>query len=166
MRGHVSSELPVDAPAADVWAVYTSCTEFRNILLGMMHNYFKEIEIIEGGGGEVGSVYRLVITSGLGLASEPSTVKNKVTKIDHDNRRMVLQQIEGGFLDLGFNLYEDIFKVIEISDNLSIIRSTVVFEIDDKFEATAALVNCMFTQQIARVVAKYVLEQNAEEYDT
>ncbi|KAF6151697.1 hypothetical protein GIB67_001980 [Kingdonia uniflora] len=158
MRGYVSSELTVGAPAADVWAVYSS-PELPKLIVRLT-DVFKKIDILEGD-GHVGTVLHITLAG----SDEPLTWNEKFMTIDHEKRLKVVQQIKGGYLDLGFTLYQDIFKIIDKGPNSCIIKSSSKFEVDDKFEANAALIDADSNQGMAKAIAKFVLQSKSKKHE-
>lgn len=49
--------------------------------------------------------------------------------------------VEGGYLDLGFTLYLVRFEIFEKDNNSSIVKSTIEYEVKDKFAANASVVS-------------------------
>ncbi|KAF8379049.1 hypothetical protein HHK36_028476 [Tetracentron sinense] len=154
MRGRVASELQVGVPADDVWAVYSS-PELPRLVVNLTPGVYQKIDIVEGDGG-VGTVLDIVLTP---VNPEPRTWKEKFVTIDNEKRMKVVRQIEGGYLDMGFQFYEDIFKIKANGTNSCIIRSSIVFEVADEFEVNAALVSSKASEDMAKAIANYVIQK-------
>ncbi|XP_010247382.1 PREDICTED: S-norcoclaurine synthase 2-like [Nelumbo nucifera] len=152
----VSTELEVDLPADDIWAVYSS-PELPKLVVKLMPHVYDKIDIVEGDGG-VGTVLQIVLTPEM---MEPRTWKEKFVEINDGRRKKVVRQIEGGYLDMGFHFYEDIFKIKKKSDSSCIIKSKSVFRVDHKHKANASLVTPDASAEMAKAVAEYAKQKKA-----
>ncbi|XWS65060.1 hypothetical protein CRYUN_Cryun05aG0058600 [Craigia yunnanensis] len=86
-------------------------------------------------------------------------MKEMFTKIDDEIRLKETETIEGGFQDIGFELYHIRFQIIEKDAESSIIRSSVEYEIDDKFEEIASQTTTKPLETMAEIVGEYVKEK-------
>ncbi|XP_043687466.1 S-norcoclaurine synthase 1-like [Telopea speciosissima] len=152
MRGRLSYELDVGASAEEVWKIYSS-PELPTILAKIYPGVTEKIEM--NGNGGAGTTIHIVLAQGL---PEPRSWKEVFVKIDNQERLRVVKQIEGGYLDMGFDSFEYYFKIIEKDEHSCIIRSTMAFEIDDKLEGKAFLVNGNLMWGMAKAIASYVVE--------
>ncbi|KAI3919060.1 hypothetical protein MKW98_016613, partial [Papaver atlanticum] len=76
----------------------------------------------------------------------PHEWREKFVTIDNRKRVKQLQQIQGGYLDMGFSL------------------STVQIDLDDKnFEANARLITVDSMWGMAKSIVKYVLDNKAKQ---
>ncbi|XP_010274281.1 PREDICTED: S-norcoclaurine synthase 2-like [Nelumbo nucifera] len=160
MRGQVTNELDVDVPVDDIWAVYGTPVLPTHIVQ-LQPDVFQKVDFIHGNGG-VGTILYVQLVPG---APEPRTWKEKFIKIDDEERLKVIRMIEGGYLDLGFTLFEYNTQIIEKDAESCTIRSTTVFEVDEKFEANAALINATSAYGLAKAVANYVIQKKAKACD-
>ena len=154
MRGHVTNELDVPLPADDVWAVYGS-PDLPRMITYLEPGVFEKLDIVEGDGGE-GTVIHIVLAPGNG---GPRAWEEKFVEINHKTRTKVARQINGGFLDIGFTLYQDVFKVIEKDANSCIIQSTVAYDVEEKFEANASLITADSLWGMAKAIANYAIQK-------
>ncbi|KAK9120548.1 hypothetical protein Syun_018165 [Stephania yunnanensis] len=116
-------KLEVQAPAKDVWEVYSS-PELPTLIVKLLPTVFEKIEIVKGNGG-VGTVLHLTYPPG----SIPLTYKEKFVTIDNRRRLKEVKQIEGGYLDMGCTFYMDSFLIKERSSKSCVIVSKTEYEV-------------------------------------
>ncbi|KAK9095525.1 hypothetical protein Scep_026994 [Stephania cephalantha] len=154
MRGHVTNELDVDLPADEIWAIYRS-PEFPKLILGMLPpGVLEKLEVVEGDGG-AGCVLHIILAPGF---PGPCEWKERFVEINDETKTKVVRQIEGGFLDIGFTLYEDVFKIIERGPSSCTIQSSAFFEVKDEFESKASLITADTLWWMAKGVAEHALK--------
>ncbi|KAK9144288.1 hypothetical protein Sjap_004191 [Stephania japonica] len=156
MRGHVTNELDVDLPADDVWAVYRS-PDLPKLIVELQPGVFEKLDIVEGDGG-VGTVLHIILASGV---EGPREWNEEFVEINDETRTKVVRQVKGGFLDIGFQLYEDVFKIIERGPCSCTIDSSVFFQVEDKFESNASLITADSSWEMAKAIANYALNMNS-----
>ena len=78
--------------------------------------------------------------------------KEKFIKVDNENYIKEAQAIDGDILKLGFLSYMIRFEVIAKGPNLSVIRSTIEYEIDDAHTELEAMVS---TAPLAATAEKF-----------
>uniref|UniRef100_A0A7N0VGQ1 Bet v I/Major latex protein domain-containing protein n=1 Tax=Kalanchoe fedtschenkoi TaxID=63787 RepID=A0A7N0VGQ1_KALFE len=154
MRGSVSSDYPVEAPADAVWASYRGL-EVARLVNELLSQDLGTVEVLEGDGG-VGTVLKATFVPG---TPGPSYFIEKFTVMDDEARKKVTQTIEGGYLELGFKGYWLVFEVIEKDATSAIIRSSVEYELDDEDAEKASLVNTRLVDAIASAIGNYVAER-------
>ncbi|XXG66675.1 hypothetical protein AAC387_Pa06g0202 [Persea americana] len=153
IKGQVSHELEVGAPAAVVWETYGTL-QLGKLAVKLLPNIFQDIQA-EGDGG-VGTVLSLTFAPG---SPAFAVYKEKFTKIDHENRVKETEVVEGGFLDLGFLLYRVRLQVLEKGSDLSIIQSTIEYELAEESAANASLVSTDSLVAIAGVIGNHLAEE-------
>ncbi|KAI3911562.1 hypothetical protein MKW92_048773 [Papaver armeniacum] len=123
MRSHVTNEMDVGGASADeIWAVYGS-KDLPMLIITLQPGVFDKIDYVEGDGGQ-GTILHIGMVQGIPGLHEWT---EKFVTIYNRRRVKQLQQIQNGYLDLGFSL--------------TTIRSTVQIDLDDKnFEANARLI--------------------------
>ncbi|KAF5200241.1 S-norcoclaurine synthase [Thalictrum thalictroides] len=156
MRAQVWSELEVDIPADDIWAVYSS-PDLPRLIVELMPARFQKIDVLEGDGTQ-GTVLGITLQP---ANSGPLTWNEQFVTIDHHTRTKVVRQIKGGFLDIGFNLYENIFTITPKGHNSCIIRATASFDIKEGSESGSSLITANW--RMANVIAEYVLQNKANQ---
>ncbi|XP_077234293.1 norbelladine synthase-like [Tasmannia lanceolata] len=157
MHGELLHELEVGLPAGVVWEVYGTL-ELANLMGKLLPNIVEKIELVEGD-GEVGTVLHVNFPRGIpGLTS----CKYKFVMIDDERRVKDVDMFEGGFLDLGFNLFRYRLEIVEKDADSSIIRSTIFYELDDEHSAEASLVNTQAVATIAQVISEHLMEKKAK----
>nr|ACO90255.1 pathogenesis-related (PR)-10-related norcoclaurine synthase-like protein [Eschscholzia californica] len=158
MRGHVTNEMDVVGASADeIWAIYGS-HDLPRLIIDLQPGVFERIDILEGDGGE-GTILHIVMAQGI---PGPREWKEKFVKLDDQERVKVIQQIEGGYLDLGFSLHQDTFEILPIDNNSCIIRSTVTIDLDNQFESNASLITVDSLWGMAKSIVKYVLDNKSK----
>jgi len=90
-----------------------------------------------------------------------SYLKERFTKIDDNKRIKETEVFEGGYKDLGFHLYRIRLEIIENGSESTIVRSTIEYDVDDKFAENASLVTTKSLETIAEVVGGYLAEKKA-----
>lgn len=88
-------------------------------------------------------------------------LKEIFTKIDDDDRVKETEIIEGGYKDLGFDLFRCRLEIIEKDAESSIIRSTLEYEIDDTKPELASLVSTKQFEIMAETVGKYLADKKS-----
>ncbi|XP_026440290.1 S-norcoclaurine synthase 2-like [Papaver somniferum] len=160
MRGHVTNEMDVVGASADeIWAVYGS-KDLPKLIITLAPGVFEKIDYIEGDGGQ-GTILHIVMAQGI---PEPREWREKFVTVDHCRRVKQLQQIQGGYLDMGFSLYKVTYEILPKDKNSCIIKSTVQIDLDDKnFEANARLITVDAMWGMAKSIVQYVLDNKAKQ---
>lgn len=83
----------------------------------------------------------------------------KFTKIDDEKRIKEAHIIEGGYLQLGFISYMNRLEIIKKEDAVSVIKSSVVYEVAEEFASNVSLVNTDILAAINETVGKYLIGQ-------
>ncbi|KAK9095526.1 hypothetical protein Scep_026995 [Stephania cephalantha] len=155
MRGNLSTELVVKAPAHEIWGAISS-PQTPHLILTLLPNLFEKIEIVKGHGG-VGSILHVVLSKG---SPEPREWMEEFVEINNEKKLKRIRMIQGGFLDLGFNFYENVFEITEIDECSCIYKSSVIYEADDnKFSASAPLVSAASAWGIPYAIANHIMER-------
>ncbi|XP_047308980.1 norbelladine synthase-like [Impatiens glandulifera] len=137
MIGSISKEIQVNVPSIKAWELYSS-QALAKITEEKLKNVIEKLKT-EGDGG-VGTIVEIVFTPG--GAQGFRSYKEKFTKIDHEKRVKETEVIEGGYLDLGFNLFRVRFEIIDKEEGTSCItRSTIEYDVKEEFEDNASFVN-------------------------
>lgn len=158
MEGSLCHEFETDLPAADVWEVY------GGLLLGqlmpqLLPDLLSKVELVDGDGG-VGTVLRLTFPPGTpGLVS----YKEKFVKVDNENYVKEAIVVEGGYLDYGFKKYLVRFEIIQKTDDMSVIRSTVEYEVGEEHISNTSLVSTSALATISEAITRYIKEQKSAE---
>ncbi|KAF5175829.1 S-norcoclaurine synthase [Thalictrum thalictroides] len=155
MRAQVWSELEVNLPADDIWAVYSS-PDLPRLIVELMPTRFQKIDVLQGDGTQ-GTILHITLQPS---NSGPLVWKEQFTTIDHTNRIKVVRQIEGGFLDIGFTMYENIFTITARGPNACTIRATASFDVNEGFESNTSLITANW--RMARAIVDYVVQNNAK----
>ncbi|XP_047330259.1 norbelladine synthase-like [Impatiens glandulifera] len=157
MIGSVSEQIEMSVPASQAWEVYSSLM-LAKIIEEKLRNLADRLEI-EGDGG-VGTLIKIIFPPG---AFGFNSYTEKFTKIDHEKRVKETEVVEGGYLDLGFDLFRVRFEVIEKEDDSPpscIIRSTIEYEIKEEFAANASFVNIQTLVEVMQAVADFFIAEN------
>ncbi|KAF5207716.1 S-norcoclaurine synthase 2-like [Thalictrum thalictroides] len=159
LHANVWSELEVpDISAEDVWAVYSS-PDLPKLIVKLMPSYFKRIDYILGD-GHVGTI--LNITLQPTNSGSPLTWQEQFIEINHSTSTKVVRTINGGFLNMGFTLYEDIFQINRTGSKSCVIRSTVNFIILPGSESGASFVTADWS--FAYAIVDYIRANRANNY--
>ncbi|KAE8789927.1 S-norcoclaurine synthase [Hordeum vulgare] len=126
MRRNKVHEYEADAPAAELWGLYGTLRA-AELLPELLPQVLSKIELVSGD-GDVGTILQLTFAPGIpGL----ETYKEKFIKVDNENYIKEAQTIEGDILKLGFLYYMVRFEIIAKGPSSSLVRSTIVYEIDE-----------------------------------
>ncbi|OVA02900.1 Bet v I domain [Macleaya cordata] len=161
MRGKVTNEIDVVGASADeIWAVYSSPELPTKIVFEITPGVIKKLDLLEGDGG-AGSVLDVELAE---VFPEPRSWKEKFMKIDHETRTKVIRHTEGGYLNIGFNLYEETFEIIEKDANSCIIRATLDVDIDEdeKFQQNASRITVDAFSGLGKAVSSYVIRNKSK----
>lgn len=87
--------------------------------------------------------------------------KEKFIKIDKENYMKEAKGVEVGFLDAGFLSYLVRIEIVPGDSDYDslIIRSTIEYETDDKYQVNASLISTNLLTTIADATTKYLKEQ-------
>nr|XP_043611423.1 norbelladine synthase-like [Erigeron canadensis] len=153
MFGTLSEETQVKVPATKAWALYGTL-ELGKVASGTI---LESVDLVEGDGA-VGTILKLTLKPGLGL----TYYKEKFTKIDHENKIKETEVVEGGFLDLGFNLYRFRIEIKEIPNDDTSCRviCTIEFEVKEEFAANASFVTAEPMIALMSVANEHLLQSN------
>ncbi|KAF9607137.1 hypothetical protein IFM89_032359 [Coptis chinensis] len=137
MLAEVWSELEVDLPADEIWAVYSS-PDLPRLIMTLLPTRYETITVLEGNGTQ-GTVLDIVLQP---ANRGPLTWHEKFTKIDHKHRVKVVTQIVGGYLadTYGFNSYANIFTVTPKGRHSCVIRTTASFDVKEGSEANTSFI--------------------------
>ncbi|CAK7339689.1 unnamed protein product [Dovyalis caffra] len=114
------------------------------------------MEVIEGDGG-VGTIVKLIFPPGT-----PGGYFKEIFRIMDDEKQVKeTETIEGGYKDLGFDVYRIRFEIIAKDAESAIIRSTIKYEIDDTKAELVSLVTTKPLQTMAEEIGKYVSEKKS-----
>lgn len=151
MFGTICDEIEVNATAGAAWEVYGSLKLAELVEKGLP-GVIDKIEVVEGD-GSAGTILKLVFApSALGF----SYYKEKFTKVDDETRVKVTEAVEGGYLDVGFNLYRVRFEIIEKDEKSCITKATIEYDIKEDYAANASLVSIEPLKAIMKIVANYL----------
>ncbi|KAG8479678.1 hypothetical protein CXB51_029422 [Gossypium anomalum] len=154
MKGHLSHDYHLEVPAPVVWDTYRGL-ELGKVVNQMFQDVVGTIEVVQGDGG-VGTILKITFPPGsLGL----SYMKEIFIKADDEQRVKESEVIEGGFKDVGFDVYRYRFQIIEKNGESSIIRSSVEYEIDDKLQEIASQATTKQMEALNEVVGKYLKQK-------
>ncbi|KAK3033671.1 hypothetical protein RJ639_034550 [Escallonia herrerae] len=119
--------------------------------------YLASVEVVQGDGGE-GTIAKLAPLSG-------STYYEKFTKVDNENLVKETEIVEGGFLDLGFNLYRVRFENIKTGETSCITRTTIEYDVKEESATNISDVNIVPSINIVKDVAAYLTTNDGKSSD-
>ncbi|XP_076960830.1 norbelladine synthase-like [Bidens hawaiensis] len=145
----------VKVPASKAWVLYGTL-EIGKILAGTT---LEAVDVVEGDGGP-GTIQKLTFKTGSGFTYG----KEKFTKVDNANMIKESEAIEGGFLDIGFDLYR---VRIEIKENPKdglgascFVKLTVEYNVKEEFVANASFVTTEPLIAIMSVANEHLLKSS------
>ncbi|XP_021283072.1 S-norcoclaurine synthase 1-like [Herrania umbratica] len=154
MRGHLSQDSVVEVPAAVMWDVYRSL-QLGKLADELLGDVVGKVQVVQGDGG-VGTIVKVTFPPG---TPGPGYMKEMFTIIDDEIRLKEGETIEGGFKDVGFDVYRTRLQIIEKDADSSIVRSSVDYEIDDKLQEMASQATTKPMEVLAEAVGKYLKEK-------
>uniref|UniRef100_A0ACD5YY86 Uncharacterized protein n=1 Tax=Avena sativa TaxID=4498 RepID=A0ACD5YY86_AVESA len=158
MKGSLYHEFQTDLPAAEVWEVYGGLL-IGQLVPQLLPDMLSKVELVDGDGG-VGTVLLLTFPPGTpGLES----YKEKFIKVDNENYVKEAIVVEGGFLDYGFTKYLVRFEITDKTDETSVIRSTIEYEVDEEHISNTSFVSTTAVATIAEAITRYIKEQKSSE---
>ncbi|GKV18561.1 hypothetical protein SLEP1_g28924 [Rubroshorea leprosula] len=119
-----------------------------------------KLELVEGDGG-VGTIIKLDLVPESGVIPGITWYKEKFTKIDNEKRVKETEDVEGGYLDLGFTLYRVRFEVIEKDKDSCSIKSTVEYDIKEEAAANASIITIQPLAKIAELAKDQLISIKA-----
>ncbi|XP_054811321.1 norbelladine synthase-like [Prosopis cineraria] len=157
MSGRLEHELELDVPAGAAWDLFGTL-RIVELAEKEMPSLFQKVELVDGYGG-VGTILKFAFVPG---TSGPSTYKEKIIKIDNENRIKETEIIEGGYLEIGFTEFRVRLHVIEKGEESSIIKSIVEYELRHGAPAKLHSIVSNSIQKLANIaqVAKLHLNKN------
>ncbi|GFY83359.1 hypothetical protein Acr_03g0001330 [Actinidia rufa] len=144
--------MEVDVPASQAWQLYGTL-QLAELTQQQLDHLVDKIELVQGDGG-VGTVLHLIFPPDTPAFS---SYKEKFTKVDDENRVKEAEVIEGGYLDLGFNLYRVRFEIMEKSENSCITRTTIEYDLKEEASANASIVSIHPLVMIMEAAAKQLV---------
>ncbi|XP_047069107.1 norbelladine synthase-like [Lolium rigidum] len=158
MKGSLSHEFQTDLRAAEVWEVYGSLL-IGQLVPQLLPDMLSKVELVDGDGG-VGTVLLLTFPPGTpGL----EFYKEKFVKVDNQNYVKEAIVVEGGFLNYGFTEYLVRFEITGKTEETSVIRSTIEYEVDEDHISNTSLVSTSAVAAIAEAITRYIKEQKSSE---
>ncbi|KAG0535130.1 hypothetical protein BDA96_04G340000 [Sorghum bicolor] len=154
MKGSKVHEHEADVPASDLWAIYGTLRA-GELLPELLPHVLAKVELISGDGG-VGTILQLILPPGIpGLQS----YKERFIKVDNENYIKETEAIDGDILKLGFLAYMVRFEIISKGANLSVIRTTIEYEIDDAHPELEAMVSIATLATVAEKFSEHAKEK-------
>ncbi|CAN1837338.1 Norbelladine synthase [Linum perenne] len=159
IRGEIMHEAMVDAPASKVWEAYRGL-QLPLLIDQLMPHLLGRVQVLEGDGSP-GTIILLTFppgTPGIGYVKEVFTI------MDDEKRVKETEQIEGGYLDMGFHSFGFRLEIIDkdpIKKTSSIIRSIIKYEVADDSNANLiSQVSISPLIALAQVVGHHILNNN------
>ncbi|XWS65057.1 hypothetical protein CRYUN_Cryun05aG0058300 [Craigia yunnanensis] len=154
MYGHLSQDTQVGVPVAVVWDVYRGL-ELGRLVDKLLPDVLGRVQVLEGDGG-VGTIIKLTLPPG---SPGSGYMIERFTKVDDENRVKETELIEGGYKDLGLDLFRVRLEILEKDSESSIIRSSIEYEVDDKLAEVASHVSIKPLEIMAEAIGKHLSEK-------
>lgn len=87
--------------------------------------------------------------------------KEKVIRLDHDKLIKEVDVVEGGVLNFGFTFFQTRFKILSNGANQCIVKSSVIYEIEDKYVDNEKMATADDLATIALAVEEYLKKKKA-----
>ncbi|KAL0918193.1 hypothetical protein M5K25_010187 [Dendrobium thyrsiflorum] len=153
IKGFLYHELEVDVSADDLWEIYGTI-RLAKVVVEMIPHVILKVEVEEGDGG-VGTIIRTSYPPG---SSGPKYSKQKFVKVDNEKHVKEIKVIEGGLIELGFSSYLIHFEIIEKEKSISIIKSSILYELKDDHIDVISLASIVPSVHVANTVVKHIKE--------
>ncbi|MCL7041130.1 hypothetical protein MKW94_002904 [Papaver nudicaule] len=123
-----------------------------------------EFDVVGASAYEIWAVYGDKNLPTMSAASNLACSKWKEKFVTMDDCKMVkqVQQIEGGFLGVGFKSHLSTMEIVPKDKDSCIIKSTVTVDIDSQSEANASFITVDSMYGMARAITKYLLDNKAK----
>ncbi|CAI0473771.1 unnamed protein product [Linum tenue] len=153
MRGELTQETAVEAPASAVWEAYRGL-ELARLVTELMPDTIGHAQVLEGDGG-VGTLVNLTFPPGTAGAGY---VKEVFTVADDEKRVKETETVEGGLLALGFDSLRVRLEIVETGAESSAIKSTLLYEVDDAKPELLAYLSTDLLERMAKGIANHVVQ--------
>ncbi|KAL5721583.1 hypothetical protein ACHQM5_005209 [Ranunculus cassubicifolius] len=154
MRAAAWSELEVDLPAEEMWAVYSS-PDLPKLIVDLMPARFQSIDYVEGDGSQGTTVHITLQPTNSG----PLTWDEQFVIIDDATMTKVVRQVSGGYLGIGFNMYENIFQITARGANACTVRATGSYDVTEAAQGNSSMISASW--RMAMVIRDYIKAQKA-----
>ncbi|PKU84613.1 Ribonuclease 1 [Dendrobium catenatum] len=104
-------------------------------------------QVLEGDGG-LGTLVSIKIGD---AAAHIPPFKEKIVEFDEAGHFVSFQGIEGGFLQLGFASYKVSFKLDDLEENKTLVKTTINYELDKEIDGTTQVV-----KDITNIIGEYL----------
>ncbi|GMI78909.1 hypothetical protein HRI_001560200 [Hibiscus trionum] len=158
MHGQVSQDTPVAVPADLIWDVYRGL-ELGRLVDKIAPDVLGRVEFLEGDGG-VGTIAKFTFPPAPGIP-EGGYMKERFIKVDDENRVKETEVIEGGYKALGFDVVRIRLEILEKDSESCIIRSSIVYEGDDKLADVVSHVSVKPLETMAEIVGKHLSDNKS-----
>ncbi|GMI78903.1 hypothetical protein HRI_001559600 [Hibiscus trionum] len=158
MHGQVSQDTPVGVPADLIWNVYRGL-ELGRLVDKIASDVLGRVECLEGDGG-VGTILKFTFPPASGFPGG-DCMKEIFTKVDDENRVKETEMIEGGYKALGFDVVRIRLEILEKDSESCIIRSSIVYEGDDKLADVVSQVSVKPLGTMAEIVGKHLSDNKS-----
>ncbi|CAI9103092.1 OLC1v1001526C1 [Oldenlandia corymbosa var. corymbosa] len=154
MKGSLSHEVQVKVPAAEAWKVYGTL-QLAEVVRQRLPNVLARIDVLEGDGGP-GTKLHLVLPPGNPLVSYS---REHFLVVDDQTMTKVAQVYEGGFLNLGFTLYQVTFRIVPDPDdgNCCTVKTVLDYEMGEEAAGNEGLVTIEPFVHIMNAATDYLL---------
>ncbi|KAL5721585.1 hypothetical protein ACHQM5_005211 [Ranunculus cassubicifolius] len=152
LKAAVWSELEVDLPAKEMWAVYSS-PDLPRLIVQLLPGLFKRIDYVKGNGTQ-GTIIGITLQPTI---SGPRTWNEQFVIIDDGTMTKVVRQVSGGHLNIGFTLYENIFQITARSNNSCTVRATLSYDINEASQGNSSLITASWG--MAEAIRDYIKSQ-------
>ena len=85
--------------------------------------------------------------------------KEKFVKIDNENYVKEAIVVEGGYLNFGFKKCLVRIEIAEKTDETSVIRSTIEYEVDEEHISNTSFVSTSTLATIVKAITRHIKEQ-------
>ncbi|CAL1376861.1 unnamed protein product [Linum trigynum] len=161
MKGELSQETPVEAPASALWEAYRGI-ELGKLVTELMSDTIGQAQVLEGDGG-LGTVVKLTFppgTPGVGYLTEVFRV------VDDEKRVKETETVEGGLLALGFDSLRVRLEIVEKGAESSAVKSTLLYEVDDAKPELLDYLSTDLFELMAKGIGSHVVENYSKKKST
>ncbi|CAN0898884.1 Norbelladine synthase [Linum grandiflorum] len=162
IRGEICHEAPVEAPARKVWEAYRGL-QLPHLINELLPHQLGTVQVLEGD-GSAGTLIQLTFPPDNGLWGPGIGYMKEVFRIMDDEKRVKEnEQIEGGYLHLGFHSVVIRFEIIDKhpQNNQTIIRSIIKYEVaDDSDVHLVSLISIHPLIALSKAIADHILNGN------
>ncbi|ESW05125.1 hypothetical protein PHAVU_011G154100 [Phaseolus vulgaris] len=131
MRKELSEKTEVSVGLEALWQGLSK--DLEETIVKVIPNIVKDAKVVEGDGG-IGTIFLFTFFPGV---TPVSYQKEKMTELDENCHEIVLEVVEGGYLEQGFSYYKISFQLSAMGEDKTLVKVKISFECESETEESA-----------------------------